>query len=268
MSEVNIVVEQKALTVEQGSSVKTVVLIEGSEELVLDVVTPEGVADDYDVDSGELTLVGNAVGEHVVTLNAITAIGDSAATETITLTVVADSAVEGEVNTADQDAPAAEQEEPAEELAEALEEPAAKAHPEQDLMVRLEQYLAVMAPKTPVDPVMGGKHQLHLLRTIQYVLNKPVQDFGRYYTTLLNFVREHRQGAFHEGYINRFMDTFPGHGSDRIVFTRMTNLLLASADVSDRQLVKNHVDFDLMASTLTDQTQYQKLASYYNPRGE
>lgn len=99
----------------------------------------------------------------------------------------------------------------------------------------LDKYIAEMAPARPISDEDGALNQYRLWMAIKHTLTLKGPDFVRAYTTLLNYVKQHRQGVFAERYVYRVFNTSRIQGDDSKRFTRVLNLLLSTADPATRQ---------------------------------
>lgn len=128
---------------------------------------------------------------------------------------------------------------------------------------RLDHYLEHMAPGTPVDAATGAQFQQRLWTLLQWILNRPPNEFNAVWGGFLDVVSTHRQGAFSELYVNRFGAYFRPETQLRN-FERVLHLALTTCDRSTRQFTRRQVDLARLMSGFTDHTIVQRLEAFYS----
>lgn len=137
-----------------------------------------------------------------------------------------------------------------------------------ELLERLEMYCSAMGPKIIVSESDVIIHQIGLFKIFTMVLNKTGVEFNKNISTLIKFIREHRQGAFNEKYIARGMSQIKLNANDRLLFARLITLFSISADVDNKTLVGKRFDFRYIANLINNDSTMQRLNGYYNPSRE
>lgn len=103
----------------------------------------------------------------------------------------------------------------------------------------ISEYMVAMKPGRQIDPVIGGKHQATLFRTIVNLINGAGEDFPVAFDALLKlfWVEGEQNHVFHPQYVMRFMEFTTLAEKDRKGFARLMNLLTNTADPRGRRLV-------------------------------
>lgn len=133
----------------------------------------------------------------------------------------------------------------------------------QALVERLDRYIAKMSPSVLIDPRDGAQQQQILWQTIRDVLRRPPEEFNPMYTELLFKIHQHRNGCFSKRYVNRFFEYVNLRSADMRTFTRMINLMVATANPSSRHLVAKQTDLRRILRDFGNEQAIEKLAAYY-----
>lgn len=284
-----IVIENSRLVAEQGTAVKTVIVVENGTLDDVEITAVEGVAFNFDVDTGEVTLSSNALGTHEI----LVGFAGEEAQDVIVLDVIEDTSdeeqptneqpttqppvVEPVVETPPpvvEQPPVVEVKAPAEAPAPVVQQaPAVEApveHPKEiaELMRGLEDYKSKMTLRTMVPTDVGVVQQGKLFRIIMKVLNKEGNDFSANMNALVNFVKANRDDVFSERAINRFIPQVKMNKEEILLFTRLTAMLLTCADVEDRKLVSKRIDFKFIEQRMNNGKAMQRLINFFNPATE
>lgn len=112
---------------------------------------------------------------------------------------------------------------------------------------RLEEYIAAMDPKKPMNPETGVPHQKTLFRVLTWIINSsPDADFQTLLGIVLQQFNKHSAGVFHETAVNRFPEHLTLNQDERSTFFQLLNLLNIGADVKGREQRLKQLDFNRM----------------------
>lgn len=127
----------------------------------------------------------------------------------------------------------------------------------------LASYIEEMRPKK-VNPLPAAlRQQQSLYSTILGICNRLEDDFYPVWTALLAVFQEHRDGVFHERYVNRHMDNINLGTSEIAAFQNLLNLIRLTADPRSRALGLKQVDFTrTLQHALTDAAR-ARLGNFY-----
>ena len=280
-----ITIEDTRLSTEQGVAVVTKVTVENATLEDVVIYGADGVGEELNVETGELTLIGYDLGEHQIMLG----LKDEDPQDVVVLTVGPGKpqSVEKEDTIAKQDEPVKEPEAVVEtskapEPPPVVEQPkatvAAPVAPQQstkevpanvsELMRVLEEYKAKMDLRALVPTELGIAQQQKLFKILVKVLNKEGVDFTTNMNALLAFVKENRTGVFSERAINRFIPQVKMNKEEIQLFTRLTAMLITTADVEDKKLVSTRIDFRYIEQRLRNGKAMHQLINYFNPASE
>lgn len=130
---------------------------------------------------------------------------------------------------------------------------------------RLDEYVIKMAPGRPISSADGAFQQRQLWQgVILQLLKQPGPVFLRGWTDFLNFVHQHRAGAFSPAYIHRFREETQLGINDRRNFERLLHLAYVSADPKVRSLAMKQVDMNMILSQLPTEDMRQKFVEFYS----
>lgn len=272
-----IVIQDTRLVAKQGVAIKTTLVVENGTLDDVEIVAAEGVAFDFDVDTGEITLSCNTIGSHEV----LVGFKDEDAQDIIVLDVEEDKEDVIEQPTSSEE-PAPTTPEPTPVVPAAAPStppvvetptPVVKTAPAPaanvvDLVRALEEYKFKMDLRALVPTELGIAQQQKLFKTIIKVLNKEGSDFVANMNTLIAFVKENRTGVFSEKAINRFIPQVKMNKEEVQLFTRLTAMLLVTADIEDKKLVSTRIDFRYIEQRLRNGKAMHQLINYFNPASE
>lgn len=277
-----IVIENNRLVVEQGTAASTVIVVENGTLDDVEIAAVEGVAHDLNRETGELVLSSNVLGTHEI----LVGFKDEEPQDIIILDVTEEA---GEQTNPPADPPVEEPKapeapvvppapiaEPTPPVQEAPPAPAVEAAPAPaeyprevaELMRALDEYKSKMGLRNLIPTEQGIAQQQKLFKAIIKVLNKEDNDFRANMNALVKFVKENRQDVFNERAINRFIPQVKMNKEEILLFTRLTALLMLTADISDRKLVASRIDFKYIEQRLKNAKAFQRLMNYYNPATE
>lgn len=272
-----IVIQDTRLVAKQGVAIKTTLVVENGTLDDVEIVAAEGVAFDFDVDTGEITLSCNTIGSHEV----LVGFKDEDAQDIIILDVEEDKEEVIEQPTSSEEptpstpepAPVVTPPEPPAPPVVETPAPVAKTTPAPaanvaDLVRALEEYKFKMDLRAMVPTELGIAQQQKLFKTIVKVLNKEGSDFVANMNTLIAFVKENRTGVFSEKAINRFIPQVKMNKEEVQLFTRLTAMLLVTADIEDKKLVSTRIDFRYIEQRLRNGKAMHQLINYFNPASE
>lgn len=253
-------------------------IVEDQDMENVEIVAQEGVAFNFDVETGELTLTSNNVGSYEITVgfegeepqDVILFETTSAKVEEYSSVEEQPTKEEPKVEEVVVETPVAANEETP------LAPPAVEDKPvvvptskaTLDLMAALNEYKTKMGLKCAVDVALGTVQQQKLYRAIIRVLDKPETEFNENMDALINFVRENRNDVFNEKAINRFIPQVKLNKDEILLFTRLTTLLIITADIDNKKLVSSRVDFKYIEQKLNNAEAMRKLRNYYDPTTE
>lgn len=130
-------------------------------------------------------------------------------------------------------------------------------------ILRLVEYTAAMAPKRPVSSEDGAAHQVRLYRLIQAVINKNPEYFEALFTAMLRLFEHHKDGAFHETAVFRFMESVNLGSDDRHAFLRLVNLIKVLGPIKSRAVaIKQTNVLDSLRYGLTEEGR-QRVLNYF-----
>lgn len=295
-----IVIENNKLTTEQGSMAKTVITVNDGSFEDVEIVTPNGVGFDFDLETGELSLASNSLGTHEVLIAYL-----DGEPQVITLEVVEDGVPDAPAQEEPQapqstsneettqppvvDAPVEQTPPPVVETVVApvvVEAPKRTATAPrsmfteeqialvankntEELARHLKDYAEKMGPKVMVPDQVGAANQQKLFRAIIKVLNMEGKAFSDNMNYLVAFVKQHRDGVFNERYINRFVKHIKLNKDEAVLFSRLTTLLIITADMGkDKKLVPTRVDLKYIGDKLRNDAALNRLSNFYNPATE
>lgn len=280
----------------QGTAVITT--ITASSQHILDkmiVNAPDGIAFEFKKETGELTLLSGSIGEFKIDLNVYDESGEEILSGDFTFVVSAEQ--EEETPPADKVETQPEQTAPAVETpvvdTKASEEvqpkvdpvvetpvvvaPAAVAAPAAEIEVTpataelinfLNDYKMKMNIRAMVDTTLGVAQQTKLYKMLIKVLTKEGHDFTANMDALIAFVKANRNDVFAERCIGRFVPQLRLNKEEAMLFTRLTTLLIVTADVDNLTLVSSRIDFKFISTRLKNDAAMQRLQYYYNPVAE
>jgi len=123
-------------------------------------------------------------------------------------------------------------------------------------------YTLKMAPKMPLDPVVGARHQVGLYRAISSMINDLDEDFNAVFGALLKLVNTHSAGVFHETHAFRFMETITLPERDRKSFQRLLNLIKQTSDGQSREAALRQIDLNKTLEFFSEESR-QKVFAFY-----
>ena len=124
-------------------------------------------------------------------------------------------------------------------------------------------YIKNMAPRKPISTDEGIRHQVALYRSLTTVINNLDSDFNLVYGSILQLFNEHKDGAFHETRVFRFMDNITLPDNDRKSFQRLLNLVKLTADPKGRELTLKQINLDSALEFISENGR-QKIMKFYN----
>lgn len=131
----------------------------------------------------------------------------------------------------------------------------------------LEDYITMMAPGRSHRGTEGPIQQVKLYRTVQMVLRQKGSTFHRAFGYLLDFVNQHRKGAFNELYIYRYFDSRQMKTSlpagERKKFERILNLLITTCNPKTRSKTMEQVDIDATMESFRGPEMHQRVLGFY-----
>lgn len=131
------------------------------------------------------------------------------------------------------------------------------------MVERLDGYIDAMAPGKAIDPREGARMQQVLWSTIRDVLRRPADEFNAMFTELLLKFHQHRNGCFSKRYINRFHEYSNLKGADLRTFTRLIELLMATANPASRHLVARQLSVARTMRDYPDQSVVERMEAFY-----
>lgn len=127
----------------------------------------------------------------------------------------------------------------------------------------LQQYAEEMAPGKPHGAEQGPMNQLGLYRAIQTVLRQEGPAFIQAMDYVLKVFHEHRDGAFNERYVFRYMENVKLGKIERKVFERLISLFVTTANPATRAQTIRQVDLAAVVKGIPDGNVQQRLYEYY-----
>lgn len=130
--------------------------------------------------------------------------------------------------------------------------------------LELTSYMDEMNPKKPIDPEVGGKWQYSLYTILRNIFNTDSQEqFNAEFNTVLSFFHKNKKNdnALSENFIYRpYMWT--GSDKDYVVFRKLIQLIIETADPKVRKSFASKVDFSRTFAEMKEQER-QLLINFY-----
>ncbi len=130
---------------------------------------------------------------------------------------------------------------------------------------RLKEYAEKMAPGQRISTADGAYQQRQLWQGVILALLKlPPAAFLVGWKDFLDFVNEHRKGAFSPAYIHRFREETQLTITERRNFERLLHLAYISSEPRTRPLAMKQVDMHQILSLLPTEDMRQKFVEFYS----
>lgn len=137
---------------------------------------------------------------------------------------------------------------------------------ELQLANKISQYVETMSPvkRTTID--VGVLMQKRLNTVILQMLDLEDDRFTLFMDWFMKVIRESRavNGAFADKYILRYMSFLDIPQKQSFLFQRFINLLLLTAELKDKRVLKKKVDISYILNGLSKENAKNKLMRYYN----
>lgn len=124
-------------------------------------------------------------------------------------------------------------------------------------------YITNMAPRKPVSPDEGSRHQVRLYRSLVSIFNNLDNDFNLIFGSVLSVFNEHKDGVFHESRVFRFFDTMALSKDERDSFQRLLNLIKLTAEPKGRTLALKQINLNATLEFITEKGK-QKVLKFFN----
>lgn len=135
---------------------------------------------------------------------------------------------------------------------------------QKSMISTLENYIREMKPgKSIYNPGVGARLQYNLWRMISSIIHDSPDEFKTNWNLLLAFFEKHKDGVFHDHYINRFTEAWAWSEDDSVAFQQLAHLIKHTANRQTRQ--KNIKTINLPAALskgLTEEGR-QRLVMFY-----
>lgn len=132
------------------------------------------------------------------------------------------------------------------------------------LLQTLTQYMEDMAPRKPIDPSTGVRHQTTLYRTILGIINNTGDEFQPVFGTMLKLFEEKKTGVFDDTHIFRFFDRLNLDEKSHKAFRSLLNLIKIMAPVKGRELNARQLDFELSLKYGVTELGRQRVLAFFN----
>lgn len=127
---------------------------------------------------------------------------------------------------------------------------------------QIEEYINDMAPKKPMTPALGVRHQVKLYRALQ-TTTRLGDDFFLVWGTILKLFNSQRAAVFHESYVFRYMEHVTLSPQDQKAFQRLLNLIVITANPQGRAVAVKQVDFKRTLEFGMDEAGRNRLLGFY-----
>lgn len=131
------------------------------------------------------------------------------------------------------------------------------------ITAKLVSYADKMKPGRPISPEECGIQQWILWNTIREILSLEGPEFTQTYAMFLDFVNEHRRGAFSETHVYRSLNNSRMASEEGRIFQRVMNLILATCNRSTRHLGLKQVNLNTTLRGLQGNFA-EKIADFYD----
>ena len=128
---------------------------------------------------------------------------------------------------------------------------------------QLLKYVSEMAPNVTQTLDSLVKRQMLLIDGLNILLRQDDQAFPKALTAVIDLVRQHRKTVFSELMLFRAFPSLRITRAERQKIETLLTVLTTAADVKNPRLVKNHVNFEVLAARLGNDMQRQRLESYF-----
>lgn len=127
----------------------------------------------------------------------------------------------------------------------------------------LDEYVVEMRPGRGMPEEVGARQQT-LLATVlvNNVFGAAKEDFGPGMKTLLDTIKENRDGAFGEKYVYRFVASMRVSTERRALFEDLLTIALTTSD-QGVQAAKKQIDIKKFIDRIADERIIENLQSYY-----
>jgi hypothetical protein len=128
----------------------------------------------------------------------------------------------------------------------------------------IKEYILGMKPGKPLTVKQGTTYQVSLYNALLTAINKiDGKDFRPLMQSILALLHAHRDGAFRETHVFRFVEHVPLSAEHRRGFQKITTLLKTLAKPETRQELLRQMNFDpLLENGLTERGR-TKLAAFF-----
>lgn len=128
----------------------------------------------------------------------------------------------------------------------------------------IKEYILGMKPGKPLTVKQGTTYQVSLYNALLTAINKiEGKDFRPLMQSILALLHAHREGAFRETHVFRFVEHVPLSAEHRRGFQKITTLLKTLAKPETRQELLRQMNFDpLLENGLTERGR-TKLAAFF-----
>ena len=135
---------------------------------------------------------------------------------------------------------------------------------QKSVIAKMDAYFAQMKPGLPVDPVKGGAHQLAFYMALRQVCETETTEFREAFKLILEYFRNHRDGALGDRYIFRFTENIQLSNAAMRPFLGLINLLRVAADSKSREQVLKQVDLTRSLETGFSDQARQRIIQFFH----
>lgn len=129
----------------------------------------------------------------------------------------------------------------------------------------LVEYADFMDPKKVQNQDEAVRKQVGLYRALTLTINKNDIDFNKTWGTILAVFEEHKDGAFHERAIFRYMAFITLPEDKRIAFRRLINLIKVTAPMNGRNFAMRQIDMAKSIEIDITEEGRNRILSFYQP---
>jgi hypothetical protein len=127
----------------------------------------------------------------------------------------------------------------------------------------IKEYLLAMKPGKPLTVKQGTAYQVSFYNALLTAINKIEKDFRPTMQSILALLHAHKDGAFRETHVFRFIEHVQLSSEHRMGFRKITTLLKTLANPATRQDLLRQMNFDpLLKYGLTERGR-TKLAAFF-----
>ena len=144
--------------------------------------------------------------------------------------------------------------------------PDAYPHSVKIVIAQLEEYVAAMGPKAPVDAITGQTHQRKLYNSFLTALQAGNGEYMIAITVIMYFFHRYRNECFDLRLVYRFMDTIKLDATNRSAFQQLINLFVETANPATRARGLKAADLNKVVTFLPSNKCKEHLLAFYAAR--